>query len=56
MMLRYSFALTDAADAIDQAVRTVLDQGLRTRDIFQHKRGEKIVNTIEMGDAIVGNL
>jgi 3-isopropylmalate dehydrogenase len=56
MMLRYSFALTDAADAIDQAVRTVLDQGLRTRDIYQNKPGEKLVNTVEMGDAILKNL
>ena len=56
MMLRYSFALTDAADAIDQAVRTVLDQGLRTRDIYQNRPGEKLVNTVEMGDAILKNL
>ncbi len=56
MMLRYSFGLIDAADAIDQAVRKVLDQGLRTRDIYQDKAGEKLVNTREMGDAIVANL
>ena len=56
MMLRYSFGLVDAADAVDQAVRKVLDQGLRTRDIFQHKPGETVVNTVEMGDAIVKNL
>lgn len=56
MMLRYSFGLTDAADAIDQAVRMVLDQGLRTRDIYQNKAGEILVNTREMGDAIVANL
>ncbi len=56
MMLRYSFGLNDAADAIDQAVRKVLDQGLRTRDIYQDKAGEKLVNTREMGDAIVANL
>ncbi len=56
MMLRYSFGMVEAADAIDNAVAKVLDQGLRTRDIFQQKAGEKLVNTKEMGDAIVGNL
>jgi 3-isopropylmalate dehydrogenase len=56
MMLRYSFGLVEAADAIDSAVAKVLDQGLRTRDIFQQKAGEKLVNTKEMGDAIINNL
>lgn len=56
MMLRYSFAMVEAADAIDNAVARVLDQGYRTRDIFQKKEGEKLVNTREMGDAIVSNL
>jgi 3-isopropylmalate dehydrogenase len=56
MMLRYSFSLADAADAVDRAVRQVLDQGLRTRDIFQNKPGERVVNTKEMGDAIVKSL
>lgn len=56
MMLRYSFGMVEAADAIDSAVAKVLDQGLRTRDIYQQKAGEKLVNTKEMGEAIVGNL
>ncbi|HXV20411.1 MAG TPA: 3-isopropylmalate dehydrogenase [Desulfuromonadales bacterium] len=56
MMLRYSFGMVEAADAIDKAVAKVLDQGIRTRDIYQQKSGEKLVNTKEMGDAIVGNL
>ncbi len=56
MMLRYSFGLVEAADAVDRAVRQVLDQGLRTRDIFQNKEGEKVVNTVEMGNAIVACL
>jgi 3-isopropylmalate dehydrogenase len=56
MMLRYSFGLTDAADAVDQAVRKVLDQGLRTRDIYQNKPGEYVANTREMGDSIVACL
>jgi 3-isopropylmalate dehydrogenase len=53
MMLRYSFAMEEAADLIDEAVAKVLDQGFRTRDIFNHRDGERLVNTKEMGDAIV---
>lgn len=56
MMLRYSFGMIEAADAIDNAVAKVLDQGLRTRDIYQQKAGEKLVNTKEMGQAIVASL
>ncbi len=56
MMLRFSFGMIEAADAIDAAVVAVLDKGLRTRDIFQQKPGETLVNTKEMGEAIVANL
>lgn len=56
MMLRYSFGLIDAADAIERAVEKVLEDGCRTGDIFQNLPGEKKVNTAEMGDAIVANL
>lgn len=56
MMLRYSFAMVDAADAVDAAVEKVLNDGFRTGDIYQGKDGEKKVNTKEMGDAIVAAL
>jgi 3-isopropylmalate dehydrogenase len=56
MMLRYSFAMNDAADAIDAAVEKTLNQGYRTGDIFQNKPGEKKVNTFEIGAAIIANL
>ncbi len=56
MMLKFSFGMLDAADAIDDAVAKVLDQGFRTRDIFSKLPGEKLVNTKEMGDAIIANL
>ena len=56
MMLKFSFGMVEAADAIDKAVAKVLDQGLRTRDIYQNKAGERVVNTKEMGDAIVASL
>jgi 3-isopropylmalate dehydrogenase len=56
MMLKFSFGMLEAADAIDNAVAMVLDQGYRTRDIYQNKTGEKLVNTKEMGDAIIAAL
>jgi 3-isopropylmalate dehydrogenase len=56
MMLKFSFGMLDAADAIDSAVATVLEQGYRTHDIYQNKPGEKLVNTKEMGDAIIAAL
>lgn len=54
MMLRYSFALGDVADAIEKAVSLVLDQGLRTGDIWSE--GTTKVGTREMGDAVVAAL
>jgi 3-isopropylmalate dehydrogenase len=51
MMLRYSFALDKAADAIDQAVAQTLEEGIHTRDIAINP--EKTVNTKEMGDTIL---
>ena len=56
MMLRFSFGMVDAADAIDNAVAKVLDQGYRTRDIYQQKDSEKLVNTKEIGAAIIAAL
>ncbi len=51
MMLRYSFALDQAANAIDQAVAQTLEEGIHTRDIAVNPG--KIVNTQEMGNAIL---
>jgi 3-isopropylmalate dehydrogenase len=56
MMLRYSFGMIEAADALDAAVEKTLNQGCRTGDIFQGLDGEKKVNTVAMGDAIIANL
>ncbi len=56
MMLRYSFGMIEAADAIDSAVAKVLEQGYRTGDIYQKKSDEKLVNTKEMGSAILAAL
>ena len=54
MLLRYSLGATAAADAIEQAVSRVLDQGLRTADIYSE--GMQKVSTKEMGDAVVAAL
>lgn len=54
MMLRYSLDAPEAAIAIEQAVSDVLDQGLRTPDIYTP--GTTRVGTVEMGDAVVAAL
>ncbi|PHS76240.1 MAG: 3-isopropylmalate dehydrogenase [Porticoccus sp.] len=54
MMLRYSLQAPEAAVAIEQAVSTVLDNGLRTSDIYTE--GTRKVSTAEMGDAVVAAL
>jgi 3-isopropylmalate dehydrogenase len=51
MMLRFSFAREDAAVAIENAVRAVIQKGLRTGDI--HTPSMTLVGTSEMGRAIV---
>ena len=50
MMLRYTFGLGQEADAIENAVKSVLDQGYRTPDLFA---GEgTLVGSAEMGRRI----
>jgi len=51
MMLRHSLGCATAAEAIEQAVSSVLDKGLRTADI--HSPGTQKVSTAEMGAAVV---
>ena len=51
MMLRYSLDAEIAAKAIEDAVSSVLDDGLRTSDIFTD--GMTKIGTSEMGDAVV---
>ncbi|THB78143.1 MAG: 3-isopropylmalate dehydrogenase [Desulfobacteraceae bacterium] len=54
MMLRYTFGHTQAADAIVNAISTVLDKDIFTADLT-HNPGTA-VNTEQMGDAIVSEL
>ncbi len=50
MMLRYALGEAAAADAIEAAVVRVIDQGLRTGDIWSE--GCRRVGTCEMGEAV----
>ena len=50
MMLRYTFGLGQEADAIENAVKSVLDQGYRTPDLFAGDG--TLVGTAEMGRRI----
>ncbi len=50
MMLRHSFNLGDTAVRIESAVRKVIGQGVRTKDIWSE--GTHLVSTKEMGHEI----
>ena len=54
MMLRYSLGMAVEADRIEKAVQKVLQQGLRTADIYTE--GTQRVSTVQMGDAVVAAL
>ena len=54
MMLRYTFALEEAALGVERAVKKVLAQGYRTSDIFE--AGTQKVGTKKMGDAVLAAL
>jgi 3-isopropylmalate dehydrogenase len=54
MMLRHSFALEEAAQRIENAVKSVLGQGLRTADIYEP--GTTKAGTEQMGDAVLAAL
>jgi 3-isopropylmalate dehydrogenase len=51
MMLRFSLKQEPAAQRIEAAVQKVLQQGLRTGDIYSE--GTTKVSTVQMGDAVV---
>ena len=51
MMLKYSFDMDEEAEAVEEAVSRVLDQGLRTGDMMAE--GCTLVSCSEMGDAIL---
>jgi len=54
MMLRFSLNQEEAASRIERAVQAVLEQGLRTPDIYSE--GTTKVGTAQMGEAVVAAL
>lgn len=54
MMLRYSFNLSREASAVENAVESVLQAGLRTRDIYQE--GRELVGTKAFSDAVIASI
>ncbi|HRY51082.1 MAG TPA: 3-isopropylmalate dehydrogenase [Candidatus Paceibacterota bacterium] len=57
LMLRHSFGQEEAAAGIERAVVSVLENGVRTRDLLgPGERGGRAAGTNEMGDAIAAAL
>ncbi len=54
MALKYSLHLDKEAETLEKSVQSVLDDGLRTKDILS--KGTKEVSTAQMGDAIISKL
>ncbi|MDP1633667.1 MAG: 3-isopropylmalate dehydrogenase [Gallionellaceae bacterium] len=54
MMMQYTFGRADIAQRIEAAVRKVLQQGLRTGDIYED--GKQKVGCAAMGNAVVASL
>ena len=54
MMLKYSFNMNEAYEDINKAVKAVLREGYRTKDI--ESADTKVVGTKEIGDMIVKEL
>jgi 3-isopropylmalate dehydrogenase len=56
MMLRYTFDLDKEADAIENAVKKVLEEGYRTIDIMPQEESKRAtvtqIGTVKMGDLI----
>jgi 3-isopropylmalate dehydrogenase len=56
MMLGYSFAMHDEAQAIEQAVKAAIISGYRTGDLALGIANEKIVGTFEFTKQVINNL
>lgn len=55
MMLRLSFGMADAADAVENAVRDTLREGWRTGDIAR-PGGSGVIGCAKMGDLVAGKV
>jgi 3-isopropylmalate dehydrogenase len=51
LMLRHTFQMNEAAEAIERAVEAALASGMRTADLA--RSGEAGVSTVEMAEAII---
>ena len=58
MMCKYSLDLPDCAEAIENAVNAVLDEGFRSADIASsgELKKETILGCVEMGEKIISAL
>jgi len=56
LMLRYTFAMDEAACAIENAIESILEEGYRTGDIYNKGSNQKLVKTDEMGDLIASRI
>jgi 3-isopropylmalate dehydrogenase len=54
MALRYSFAMSEPADLIEEAIAAALARGLRTSDI--KSPGMTVVGTAAMGEAVLAEM
>ena len=54
MMMKYSFDLPKEADIIENAVKSVLEEGWRTADIA--KEGQIVLTTTQMADKVIEKL
>ena len=54
MMLRYQFSMSAEADAIENAVTSILKEGYRTGDIMEP--GKTMVGCVKMGDLVAERL
>jgi 3-isopropylmalate dehydrogenase len=54
LLLRMTYGLEKEADMIEQAIEAVLDEGLRTADIYQPGTSKR--STTQMGDAVVAHI
>jgi 3-isopropylmalate dehydrogenase len=56
LMCRHSLDMPDAAQEIEEAIETTLQDGFRTGDIASGDSDEYLVNTTEMGSAVLKHL
>lgn len=56
MMCRYSLDMPDAAQEIEEAIESALNDGFRTADISSQPEKEYLADTSEMGSAVLKHL